>query len=136
MSNDAATRDEVIFTALAKWERHAVGHSLGHLNLSHDRLWFVPHKTISILAQGFDLPVASIRSVERSDNWLWRGAINIHLREPLRLDIEFRLKPDDLVPGVEQRTFTADKLRLFLGFSREKFFREAMRVGLAVENKG
>jgi hypothetical protein len=124
---------KALYLELAKWERHAVGHSLGYLNLSRDRLWFVPHAR-SILLRGFDLSLAAIGSVERSDNWLWRGAVNIRLKKPVRLDVEFRLDPDALVPGMEQRVFHSDTLRLFLGFSRKKFLKTAGEIGLPMKD--
>jgi hypothetical protein len=125
---------DVLFVALAKWERHSVGHSLGHLHLTGDRLWFVPHAR-SILAQGFDIPVNAIHSVDRSDNWFWRGAINIHLFNPLKLDVPFRLNPDDVMPGFEKHSLESQTLRLFLGFARNNFLSTAAQIGLPMNVK-
>jgi hypothetical protein len=124
---------EAMFTELAKWERHSLGHSPGYLNLSSDRLWFVPH-AISILSKGFDIPLSSVAKVERSDNWLWRGAVNIYLHSELRLDMEFRVDPETLVSGMEQPVFWSDRLRLFLGFKRKQFFKSAQGIGLEIGN--
>jgi hypothetical protein len=132
-SKSTEVRSDTLFAELAKWERHPVGHSLGYLNLSPDRLWFVPHAR-SILARGFDIPLEVVASVERSDNWLWRGAVNIRLGESLRLEVEFLVEPDELVPGMEKRVFCSDTLRLFLGFSRKKFLSMARELGMLRES--
>jgi len=111
---------EAIYSELAKWERHKLGHSPGYLNLSGECLWFVPHQR-SILDKGFKVPVASIARVERSDNWLWRGAVNIYLLKELHIEFSFRLDPNLQVDGIEKPIFSSDKLRFFLGSKRKQF---------------
>jgi len=118
-----------IYSELAKWERHRLGHSLGYLNLSRDHLWFVPHKR-SILEKGFDVPLSSITQVERSDNWLWRGAVNIYLSQELKIEFKFRVDTEALSPGMEKSVFSSDKLRLFLGSARKQFLRLVQEIGL------
>lgn len=105
----AETTDSM-YSALANWERHSLGHSPGYLNLSRDRLWFVPHAR-SILDKGFDVPLTFVAKVERSDNWLWRGAVNIYLRQEVRIEFEFRVDPQVQVSGMEEHVFCSDRLR-------------------------
>ena len=123
----ATETKDTIYSELAKWERHSVGHSPGYLNLSRDRLRFVPHAR-SILSRGFDIPLGSIVRVERSDNWLWRGAVNIHMKQPLTMEIDFRVDPETLVSGLEEYVFCSDKLRLFLGSKRKQFLKSVQEL--------
>lgn len=120
--------EDAIYSELAKWERHRHGHSPGYLNLSRDHLWFVPHER-SILDKGFDVPLSSITHVDRSDNWLWRGAVDIYLSQELKIEFEFRVDPEALSSGMEERVFSSDKLRLFLGSARKEFLRLVQEIG-------
>ena len=122
----------VLYSELAKWERHRLGHSLGVLNLSHERLWFDPHRN-SILEKGFDIPLSLIHQIERSDNWLWRGAVNIPLSAELRIQFDFRVNVESLVAGLEEPVFSSTRLRLFLGFTRKRFLQSAREFGLIVK---
>ena len=91
---------------------------------------------MSILSQGFDLSLADVMRVEESDNWLWRGAVNIVLKQPLRQDVSFRLDPDALVDGMEEHVFDSTTLRLFLGFHRKRFLRLAEECGIPAVRRG
>ena len=126
----AGTAD-TLYSALAKWERHRRGHSPGYLNLSRERLWFVPHER-SILDKGFDIALDSISSVERSDNWLWRGAADVHLSMELSIEFSFPTGWEILVETIEEPLFHSDKLRLFLGSKRKGFLQHVRELAVVV----
>jgi len=135
MKHQEATVADPLFRELTKWGRHVCGHSPGYLTLSRDRLWWEPH-SMSILSQGFDLSLADVMRVEESDNWLWRGAVNIVLKQPLHQDVSFRLDPDALVDGMEEHVFDSTTLRLFLGFHQKRFLRLAEECGIPAVRRG
>jgi hypothetical protein len=83
-----------------------VGHSLGWLILSCERRWFVPHPR-SILAQGFEVKSGEVASIEVSDSWLRRGAVNVRLSTRIWIEVAFRNDPDLVVPGMERPVSTA-----------------------------
>lgn len=122
---------EPLYSELTKWERHSCGHSPGYLTLSRDRLRWEPH-WMSVLSKGFDLSLPDVTRVEESDNWLWRGAVNIVLKQPLHLDAAFRLDPDAVVDGMEEHVFDSVTLRLFLGFLQKRFLRLVEECGIPV----
>jgi hypothetical protein len=132
---DDATRHPqgVLFSELVKWERHRTGHSPGYLNLSTEHLWFEPYHN-SILDKGFSIPLAMITRVSSSDNFLWRGAVNVTLREELRISFCFRIDAHKLDAALikEQPSFASRKLRFFLGFGRDRFLGAARALGVAV----
>ena len=127
-------QEKPIFSELVKWERHNRGHSLGRLELFSDHLCFVPHR-ISILDKGFSVSLCSVARVSISDNWLWRGAVNIHLVEPLEVRFEFevdeKMRAQAMKYGVEEQDiFCSDQLRLFLGGKRKQFVASCETVGI------
>lgn len=71
-----------IFKAPAKWERHLLCHSPGHLKLSNTTVEFVPG-TMSILGKYLIIPIETIDSVKAGDNFLWRGVVHIFLKQPI-----------------------------------------------------
>lgn len=121
-----------LYSELVKWERHRLGHSRGWLHLSSEHLWFEPHRT-SILDKGFDVPLSAISRVERSDNWLWRGAVDIHLSTELTIRFDFRVQVESLSGGMEKPVFCSKELRLFLGSTRKRFLRSARELGIEVK---
>jgi len=126
---------EPLYRELTKWERHACGHSPGYLTLSGDRLRWEPH-WMSVLSEGFDLSLPDVMRVEESDNWLWRGAVNIVLKQPFHQDVSFRHDPDALVDGMEEHVFDSATLRLFLGFHQKRFLRLVEECGITVVRRG
>jgi hypothetical protein len=126
---------ETLYRELTKWERHGCGHSPGYLSLSRDTLRWEPHR-MSILAKGFELAIADVMRVEESDNWLWRGAVSIVLKQPFRQAVSFRLDPDALVDGMEEHVFDSATLRLFLGFHQKRFLRLVEECGITVVRRG
>lgn len=125
---------DLAYSEPAKWERHRRGHSPGRLNLSHEELWFEPDRA-SILEKGFSVSLSTIASISRSDNWLFRGAVDIRLTYILRIEISFQIDPEKLVPGMEQAVFESNELRLFLGSSRKIFMESIHRMGVPTDWK-
>jgi len=125
---------EILFSGLAKWERHPLGHSLGQLQLDGSVLTFQPHPC-SILDKGFSIRVDDILGMSRGDNLLWRGVVNIRLVQPLRLHFNFRIDSQErCVWLVAERTeFCSDRIRLFLGFGRDEFLHACSHVGIPLD---
>jgi hypothetical protein len=122
---------EFSYSEPAKWERHSRGHTFGRLNLSRERLWFVLDQRIAIVETGFSVSLAEISKIAQSDNWLFRGAVNIQLVQILRIAISFKVDPESLVPGMEESVFQSNSLRLFLGSSRRPFLEAVREMGVS-----
>jgi hypothetical protein len=128
------SRAHTLFSALVKWERHLLGHSLGQLQLNDSILSFEPHPS-SILDKGFSVRIGEIVEVSKGDNFLWRGVVNIHLIRPLSIHFSFRVDPRQS-PGlsiIERREFCSDTIRLFLGFGRDGFLHACSHLGISIQ---
>jgi hypothetical protein len=71
------------FSAPVKWEQNLLTHSFGTLKVSDHSVDYVPGK-ISVLGTPFSIPRGLIESARRRDNFLWRGAVTVQLKQPLR----------------------------------------------------
>ena len=108
---------------VVKWERHYLGHSPYRVVLASNLIQFAPH-SLSVLTNEFEIPYESIREIKTSDNFLFRGAINIILKTELILDLDFHLPnyyPKLLFDIFEKQRFQSNRIRLFLGNRRQGF---------------
>jgi hypothetical protein len=71
------------FSAPVKWEQNLLTHSFGTLKVTDHSVDYVPGK-ISVLGTPFSIPRGLIESARRRDNFLWRGAVTVQLKQPLR----------------------------------------------------
>jgi len=114
---------------LVKWERHHFGHSMYTVTLAFDQLVFVPHSR-SLLNSKFEIPHGLIHEVVSSDNFLYRGAVNIALKTELELDLDFNIPKGfnwSFRIFEPESVFRSKRIRLFLGSNRTRFL-EAVKT--------
>ena len=79
-SNDSSST--VLFSAPVKWEQNRLTHSFGSISVSRHSVDYLPGK-VSVLGVPFSIPRDQIESARRRDNFLWRGAVTLQLKQPI-----------------------------------------------------
>jgi hypothetical protein len=77
------TNNGLTFNAPAKWEQNVLSHSPGHLQILDNAVEFIPHRIMSIVERHVTIPIEEIDSLRIGDNFLWRGAVHIALKQPI-----------------------------------------------------
>jgi hypothetical protein len=76
------TSSDVLFSAPVKWEQNRLTHSFGSVSVSRHSIDYLPGK-VSVLGVPFSIPRDLIESARRRDNFLWRGAVTLQLKQPI-----------------------------------------------------
>jgi hypothetical protein len=78
----------VLFSAPVKWEQNRLTHSFGSVSVSRHSVDYRPGK-VSVLGVPFSIPRDLIESARRRDNFLWRGAVTLQLKQPVNGRTQF-----------------------------------------------